>query len=309
MFKATLTLVTLVVLAVAFLSCGSDEPAGPRTRLVLLPELGTEGIPQQELEDRLDGVVRIIDRRLDEFELEGSSVERTSTNGIEVFVRQADAEKAESMIARTGLLQFCEPVINEAGDVAIVRNGSVIYEPGTCQPERDEAGDILTVGMFVEGPKPPIEFVPWARQGAPGSGANPRDDDIVWQPATGLVEGEEISLDSTYLRPNTFAFISELGLKQPTLIFEFGGDGVDLLELITSRLRERNYPLAPFLDGEPILDSNGLIVAPQVQAALTGGQGTITGLSEETAEELSILLNAGAFPIPLRIVDISEVID
>ena len=318
MFKAAAALILLAVLAVASISCGSDEPSGPRTRLVLEP---VEGLLVEDMDAALDDAIRVIDRRLDAFGLEDSKVERSGDDSIVVLVKTADAEEAERILAKTGLLQFCEPVVDEAGNVAVLLGGSVSYKPGTCEPERDEAGNILTVPpFFVESsppeppeppqpPKSPIEFVPWARMGAPGQAANPRDDEIVWQPATATIDGEEVTLDGTYLLPTTSVFITGTVIQQPTLIFEFEGDGVSALEQVTERLSERNYPIGMFLDGEPIRDSNGLVIAPQVIAELTSGQGTITGLSEEAANDLSMLLNGGAYPIPLRIVEISEVLD
>lgn len=286
-------------------ACGDES--GPRTRLVLEP---VEGLLVEDMDAELDEAVRIIERRLDEFGLGDSKVERLGDDGIVVLVKPADAEDAERALGRTGLLQLCEPVINKDGDVAIVQNGTVSYEPGTCKPERDEAGEIVLIPVFVDPAiEPRIEFVPWARQGMPAAASNPRDSDIVWQPATGLIDSEEIALDSTHLRPNTFVSTIGAVIQQPTLFFEFEDDGADVLEQVTERLSERNYPIAMFIDGEPLLDTNGLIIAPQVQVTLTGGQGTITSLAEETAEELSMLLNGGAFPIPLRIVEISEVLD
>ncbi len=76
--------------------------------------------------------------------------------------------------------------------------------------------------------------------------------------------------------------------------------------MVTARLAERNYPLSPWLDGEPILSSENRIIAPHVQTTLTSG-GPITGLDFETAQELSTLLNTGAFPIPLKIVQQQDV--
>ena len=298
MFKPALPLIALAVLAVASISCGSDEPTGPRWRVVLEP---AATLTVEDVEGVFDDVIEVAERRIKAF---GGQVNSSSVvdRRIELQVSGLLQDDVERALVPTGLLQFCEPVMDVAGNVAIVRSGTVNYEAGSCEPERDEAGEIvLAVGT--------IEFVPWARQGMPAAASNPRDSDIVWQPATGLIDGEEIALDSTYLLPNTSVIITGTVIQQPTLFFEFEGNGVDVLEQVTERLELRNYPIAMFIDGEPLLDTNGQIIAPQVQAPLTGGQGVIASLSEETAEELSMLLNAGAFPIPLRIVEISEALD
>jgi preprotein translocase subunit SecD len=54
-------------------------------------------------------------------------------------------------------------------------------------------------------------------------------------------------------------------------------------------------PLAIFLDGN-------LISAPNVQSAITGGSGQISGgFSVEEAQDLAVQLNAGALPVPVKI--------
>ena len=298
MFKPALALIALAVLAVASISCGSDEPTGPRWRVVLEP---AATLTVEDVEGVFDDVIEVAERRIKAF---GGQVNSSSVvdRRIELQVSGLLQEDVERALVPTGLLQFCEPVMDVDGNVAIARSGTVNYEAGSCEPERNEAGEIV----LADGA---IEFVPWARQGMPAAASNPRDSDIVWQPATGLIDGEEIVLDSTYLLPNTSVIITGTVIQQPTLFFEFEGDGVSALEQVTERLSERNYPIAMFLDGEPLLDTNGLMIAPQVIAELTFGQGTISGFSEEKANDLSMLLNSGAFPIPLRIIEISEMVD
>ena len=108
-------------------------------------------------------------------------------------------------------------------------------------------------------------------------------------------------MDGKLLRDDTFVSSDPI-LGTPALQFQWKGDGPDISEAVTERLVERNYPLAVFLDGEPIRSTeDDRISAPRVQAVLTTG-GSITGLSRNEAQELSTLLNTGAFPIPLRVV-------
>ena len=287
------------------MSLGLDLRGG--TRLVLEPE---EGVQIEDLDAALDGAVRVIERRVNEFGVAESEVNRLGDNRIAVQLPGIDPEEAIRQIGRTALLQFCEPLVDEVGNVAILQEGEVRYRPQTCQAVLDEQGNIVVDPGEDDGevvPAGEIVFVPWARQGAPGAAANPRDNDIVWTPATGIVDGVELALNGEFLRPNTFVTIQGQVVSEVTLVFEFRNEGEDILEQVTERLSSRNYPLAPFLDGEPIRDTNNQVIAPQVQTTLTGGQGTITGLSLETAQELSTLLNTGAFPIPLRIIQQQDV--
>ena len=287
------------------MSLGLDLRGG--TRLVMEPE---EGIQVEDLDSALDGAVKVIERRVNEFGVAESEVNRLGDNRIAVQLPGINPEEAIRQIGRTALLQFCEPVVDDSGSVAILQAGVVRYQPQTCQAVLDEQGNIVVDPGESDGevvPPGEIVFVPWARQGAPGAAANPRDDDIVWKPASGIVEGVELALNGEFLRPNTSVQITGTVISEPTLFFEFRAEGVDILEQVTERLVTRNYPLAPFLDGEPIRDSNNLVVAPEVTGVLTTGSGIITGLDLETAQDLSTLLNTGAFPIALRIIQQQDV--
>jgi len=288
------------------MSLGLDLRGG--TRLVLEPE---EGVQVEDIDAALDGAVRVIERRVNEFGVAESEVNRLGDDRIAVQMPGIDPEEAIAQIGRTALLQFCEPLTDEGGSVAAVPEvdgvvqGQVRYEPQSCEPVRDAQGNIVldpiedSDGNVIEPGE--VTFEVWTRTEGPDV------DRIVWVPATGEIDGETIELTGEFLRPNTFVTITGQVLQEPTLVFEFRGDGEALLEQVTQRLETQNYPLAPFLDGEPIRDSNNQVIAPRVQATLTGGQGTISGLEFETAQDLSTLLNTGAFPVALRIVQQQDV--
>lgn len=93
------------------------------------------------------------------------------------------------------------------------------------------------------------------------------------------------------------------------VISEIDQAGVDLFAQITKANLKK--PLAIFLDGLPIIDTNydGVIdandpaYAPTVQAEITNGQAVISGLrSYEEANELAQNLNTGAIPAPVKLV-------
>jgi preprotein translocase subunit SecD len=285
------------------MSLGLDLRGG--TRLVMEPE---EGFQVDDLDAALDGAVRVIERRVNEFGVAESEVNRLGNNRIAVQLPGIDPEEAVRQIGRTALLQFCEPLLDEAGNVGVLADGGQVrYQPQTCDPVRDADGNIVIdpeAGRDGEViPAGEITFAIWTR-----TSQQAQTNDIVWIPATGTVDGVELPLDGQFLRPNTFVTLgAQVVGNQPTLFFEFRGEGEDILEQVTERMATRNYPFAPFLDGEPIRDTNNLVIAPRVQQVLTGGQGTITGLDFTTAQELSTLLNTGAFPIPLRIVQQQDV--
>ena len=114
-------------------------------------------------------------------------------------------------------------------------------------------------------------------------------------PATGTVNGEELTLTSRYFKENT-----EVGLHPTTnevlLMFEWDETGAQLSKQITTRLLGK--PIAIYLGDEPLRGEDGRIIAPTVEAVISD-KGQITGLSLVDAQELSLVLNAGRIKVPL----------
>jgi len=115
-----------------------------------------------------------------------------------------------------------------------------------------------------------------------------------WTPATGTVNGEELTLTSRYFKENTYVTVDQLG--SPLLIFEWDETGQDLSQQITSRLIGKQ--LAIYLGDEPLRGEDGRPIAPVVRETIRE-RGQIEGLSFTDAQELSRLLNAGRIRVPL----------
>jgi preprotein translocase subunit SecD len=127
-------------------------------------------------------------------------------------------------------------------------------------------------------------------------GAVQGSDGQVWVPAIGVNEaGESKPFTGEYLRSNAFVTTDIAGL--PAVAFETTGEGGELLEDITGRLRGRQ--MAFFLDED-------LISAPVVRDVLSDS-GQITGLTFRDADRLAAQLNAGALPVPLTVVQRQQV--
>ena len=76
--------------------------------------------------------------------------------------------------------------------------------------------------------------------------------------------------------------------------FSLKGHAVEKFGKLTERLI--GQPLAIFLDGK-------LISSPTVRSAITGGEGQIEGsFTAEEAQDLAVQLNAGALPVPVKII-------
>jgi preprotein translocase subunit SecD len=171
---------------------------------------------------------------------------------------------------RINALGVTEPVVEiqkQEGEYSIA-----IQLPGIADIEKAKE----TVGLFTI-----LEF---REQDAEGN----------WVPATGTVNGENLTLSSRYFDENTYVTIDQTG--RPLLIFHSDKTGQELWEQITSRLIGK--PLAVYLGDQPLKDQNGYPIAPTVDEVIREN-GEIKGLSLTDANELSKLLNAGRIPVPL----------
>lgn len=89
------------------------------------------------------------------------------------------------------------------------------------------------------------------------------------------------------------AMASTDGVASWAIDFELKPDAAKAFGDLTSRIVGK--PLGIFLDGN-------LISAPTVRTAITAGSGQITGdFSAEEAQDLAVQLNAGALPVPVKI--------
>lgn len=196
------------------------------------------------------------------------------------LVLQADMSKAPDQDASQvlrGVIQVLERRVNAYGvaEPVIQSQGSdrVIVElPGVKDIE--EAKKLI-------GQTAQLDF----REMDPATGE--------WKVATATgLDGQEKELTGQYFRPNA-QVVFDPRTNQPQVAFEFDDEGANLFEQITRRLIGR--PLGIFLD-------NQLISAPTVQAVISRN-GVITNMRLQEARTLAIQLNAGAVPVPIRIIE------
>lgn len=113
--------------------------------------------------------------------------------------------------------------------------------------------------------------------------------------ATGS-DGKQHDLTGQYFQRADVA--SDPTTGAPMITFQFNGEGAKLFQQITQR--DLGKPLGIFLD-------NQLISAPIVQAVISNS-GQITGnFTLAEAKNLATELNAGALPVPVKVVDQQEV--
>lgn len=118
------------------------------------------------------------------------------------------------------------------------------------------------------------------------------EGEYAWVLATGVGSGGVVKeLTGRYFRPNA-AVVRDPQTGMPQVTFEFDDEGARIFEQVTTRLI--GQPLGIFLDGE-------LISAPTVKDVISK-RGIISGVDLQEARLLSIQLNAGALPVPVRTV-------
>lgn len=83
--------------------------------------------------------------------------------------------------------------------------------------------------------------------------------------------------------------------RTPIVTLKFNEEGAKMFEEITGR--NIGKPLAIILDEQ-------IIEAPNVQDKIAGGNAIITGIGDiEAAKQLKIQLNAGALPVPIKLIE------
>ncbi len=113
-------------------------------------------------------------------------------------------------------------------------------------------------------------------------------------------------LTGRYLSKAAVAFDQTTG--SPKIELSFNEEGAKLFEEITARNIEQ--PLAIFLDGKAIVDTNGDnkitnadLYAPIVKDKISGGKAVITGdLDIARAKEIVSRLKSGALPVPIELI-------
>ncbi len=121
------------------------------------------------------------------------------------------------------------------------------------------------------------------------------DGQPVWQPLQVKgPDGQVHTLTGRYLQPNSYV-TTQSGL--PAVAFSMTTEGAQYMGEATAQLIGK--PMAIFLD-------NDFISAPVVQSQITDN-GVITGVTLDEAKTLVAQLNAGALPVPLTVVQQTNV--
>lgn len=187
-----------------------------------------------------------------------------------------DADRTGAVLAtknniekRINLLGVSEPLIqtsNQGGSYRII-----IELPGV----KDVATAIQTIGQTAQ-----LEFK------LPAVATPASEKDFIATDLTGK--------DLQVARVDFSGGGNQVG-GNPSVSLEFNPDGTQKFARITSENIGR--PVAIFLDGQ-------LLTAPVVQTAISDGKAVISGnFTVDEAKHLTIQLNAGALPVPIKIIE------
>lgn len=208
------------------------------------------------------------------------------------FVDEAMAAEASRAVEQS--IEIIRRRVDELGtrEPTIIRQGAdriVVQAPGESDPEqlRNVIGQTakLTFQMVDE-----TADLAAAMEGRvpPGSEVLPNEDGtgapVIVVRRRALVSGEMLTDAQQEFDPQT---------GEAVVAFRFNSDGARRFGDVTSRNIGKRFAIV--LDGK-------VISAPVIQSAITGGRGQITGnFTPETANQLAVLLRAGALPAPLTV--------
>ena len=255
----------------------------------VLLEGDTSALPAgSSVDDAMNGVQDIVERRVNAFGVAESEIQREGSNRLAVQLPGISQQEARDLIGRTALLEFREPERDA--------NNNIV-----CQ---DAAGQRFTVPADTapdQNGDPRAAYIVTDANGHLTQCQGPNDavptGSVVWKPATGVGnDGVEKTLTGRFLRANSRVIFDPLG--KPLVQLQFNSEGGKLFDQLTSRLV--GFPMAIYLDED-------IISAPTIRTRISDGNSVIEGLTADEGRKLSIQLNSGALPITLRVIQESTV--
>jgi len=206
---------------------------------------------------------------------------RADMSGVPADRRDEALEAAKEVVERrVNLFGVSEPNIQTAksgGDWRII-----VELPGVADTKR--ALDLIGETAQLDFREP--EYAAEKPAEDKSSGAEPK---IIGFKKTGLT-GKNLARARVDFNQQT---------GEPEVAIEFDREGAKRFEELTKRLVGK--PLAIYLDNVPIS-------APRVQEVISEGKAVITGqFTLDQAKRLAIQLNAGALPVPLKVVEQRQV--
>lgn len=193
---------------------------------------------------------------------------------------EALSSAREIILRRVDMFGLAEPTVKTV--VSDTSNRIIVELPGIDNPE--EA--LLLVGQTAQ-----LEFQLIGVETIPSL----ENDEISAQEATPTAQAVLVPTGLTGAQLKRATVQSDQQTGEPLVAIEFNEEGTKLFADITSS--HVGEQLAILIDGYPIM-------APTIQVPILTGQATITGgFTFEEADNLKIQLNAGALPVPIKVLE------
>ena len=223
------------------------------------------GLGTSQSSERLDRTVEIVRARVDKLGVSEPLIQKQLPDRIIVQLPGVnDPQKAVAVIGTTAQMEIR---LLPANIVPV--------------PQRDPATGEESVNFY--------------QADASGNPTTPIPANVARQQSELVVPGSDV-------KPNTRAVFQENG--QPAISFQLQGESVQKFADVTRRVQNPNDE--PGKDRYiPIFLDERAISAPRVQSAITSGEGQISGgfNTIEEAQTLTSLLNSGALPAPIDVVE------
>ncbi|WP_020184711.1 protein translocase subunit SecD [Methylopila sp. 73B] len=208
--------------------------------------------------------------------------------GLQARVRQAVDQSLEVIRRRVDQLGTVEPSIQRQGADRVL-----VQVPGLADPQRlkDILGQTAKLEFRLVDPNFPI--------GQPPSGPLPAGSELMYEGASNDNPGIPVVVERRVIVSGEDLTDAQPGFdqnnRQPIVSFKFNTRGAQAFAQVTRENVGR--PFAIVLDDK-------VISAPRINEPITGGSGQISGnFTVESANDLAVLLRAGALPAPLNVVE------
>jgi len=235
--------------------------------------------PGVDIDAAMDGVKEIIERRVNAFGVSETEIQRQGRYRLAVQIPGISPQEARELIGRTARLEFLEPKLDDTGNLVCrdaQGNGFSVAPVGGAVSLDREAGVVRCTGP--QGQEGELVLLPaQCQEGCPA-------------------EVQGVPLTGAFLKPNSRVEPDPQG-RGFAVTLEFTDRGARIFSDVTRRLV--GYPLAIALDGK-------IISAPIVQQELSNNA-IISPLELNEAKRLRVLLNSGALPVPMKVIQETQV--